>query len=247
MSAAEREPTRSSSSTTASPVELAGEQDRVLRGAGGAPATWRSPCAATALTLTGWSRACAPGAEVVDQLAGLVRAGHPIAPGHDRHRGRRRRGRRGGRRRCSTTSSGATASFVVTPRTAGQKRYVDAVRASTITFGIGPAGTGKTYLAVAIATAALDAARGGAHHPHPARRRGRRAPGLPARRPRGQGRPLPAPALRRPLRHARRRARRGAASSAGRSRWRRWRSCAAAPSTTASSSSTRPRTPRPSR
>jgi phosphate starvation-inducible PhoH-like protein len=45
--------------------------------------------------------------------------------------------------------------FVVTPRTPGQKRYVDAVRQSTVTFGIGPAGTGKTYLAVAIATAAL--------------------------------------------------------------------------------------------
>ncbi len=45
--------------------------------------------------------------------------------------------------------------LVVTPRTAGQKRYVDAMRANTITFGIGPAGTGKTYLAVAIATAAL--------------------------------------------------------------------------------------------
>ena len=44
---------------------------------------------------------------------------------------------------------------VVTPRTAGQKRYVDAIRDSTITFGIGPAGTGKTYLAVALATAAL--------------------------------------------------------------------------------------------
>ena len=44
---------------------------------------------------------------------------------------------------------------VVTPRTAGQKRYVDAIRESTITFGIGPAGTGKTYLAVALATAAL--------------------------------------------------------------------------------------------
>src|SRR6185436_8506360 len=43
----------------------------------------------------------------------------------------------------------------VTPRTPGQKRYVDAVRQSTVTFGIGPAGTGKTYLAVAIATAAL--------------------------------------------------------------------------------------------
>jgi phosphate starvation-inducible PhoH-like protein len=44
---------------------------------------------------------------------------------------------------------------VVNPRTVGQKRYVDAIRENTITFGIGPAGTGKTYLAVALATAAL--------------------------------------------------------------------------------------------
>jgi phosphate starvation-inducible PhoH-like protein len=36
-----------------------------------------------------------------------------------------------------------------------QKRYVDAVRKSTVTFGIGPAGTGKTYLAMAAAVAAL--------------------------------------------------------------------------------------------
>ncbi len=43
----------------------------------------------------------------------------------------------------------------ITPTTAGQKAYVDAIRKNTITFGIGPAGTGKTYLAVAMATAAL--------------------------------------------------------------------------------------------
>lgn len=36
------------------------------------------------------------------------------------------------------------------PRTLGQKRYVDAIRHNSITFGIGPAGTGKTYLAVAL-------------------------------------------------------------------------------------------------
>ena len=98
---------------------------------------------------------------------------------------------------------------VVTPRTAGQKRYVDAIRAHTITFGIGPAGTGKTYLAVAIAAAALTRREVGPHHPHAARRGGRRAARLPARRPRGQGQPLPAPAVRRALRHARRRAGRG--------------------------------------
>ena len=43
----------------------------------------------------------------------------------------------------------------VTPKTVGQKKYVDAIRQHDITFGIGPAGTGKTYLAVAQALAAL--------------------------------------------------------------------------------------------
>jgi len=41
------------------------------------------------------------------------------------------------------------------PKTGGQKRYVDAIRQNTITFAIGPAGTGKTYLAVAMAVRAL--------------------------------------------------------------------------------------------
>ena len=43
----------------------------------------------------------------------------------------------------------------IRPKTAGQKRYVDAIRKSTVTFGIGPAGTGKTYLAMAMAVDAL--------------------------------------------------------------------------------------------
>jgi phosphate starvation-inducible protein PhoH and related proteins len=43
----------------------------------------------------------------------------------------------------------------VAPKTVGQKRYVDAIRENTITFGIGPAGTGKTFLAVALAASAL--------------------------------------------------------------------------------------------
>ncbi len=45
----------------------------------------------------------------------------------------------------------------VRPLTAGQRRYVDAIAANTITFGIGPAGTGKSYLAVAAAVQALQA------------------------------------------------------------------------------------------
>ncbi len=43
----------------------------------------------------------------------------------------------------------------VRPKTAGQKAYVDAIRSHSITFALGPAGTGKTYLAMAMAMAAL--------------------------------------------------------------------------------------------
>jgi phosphate starvation-inducible PhoH-like protein len=45
----------------------------------------------------------------------------------------------------------------VRPKSAGQKRYVDAIANNVITFGIGPAGTGKSYLAVALAVQALQA------------------------------------------------------------------------------------------
>ncbi len=45
----------------------------------------------------------------------------------------------------------------IRPKTLGQRRYVEAINSSTITFGIGPAGTGKSYLAVALAVASLQA------------------------------------------------------------------------------------------
>jgi phosphate starvation-inducible PhoH-like protein len=43
----------------------------------------------------------------------------------------------------------------IKPRTEGQKKYIEAIKANTIVFGIGPAGTGKTYLALATAVEAL--------------------------------------------------------------------------------------------
>ena len=63
----------------------------------------------------------------------------------------------------TTTLQGVFGDTIVTPRTgrpiapkgATQKKYVDLVRANDITFGVGPAGTGKTYLAVALAVRAL--------------------------------------------------------------------------------------------
>ena len=76
------------------------------------------------------------GAQTVDAVAGvLTEDGRAVDVLHDvvwMHRGNK-----------------------VTPKTVVQKRYVDAIRSNTVTFGIGPAGTGKTYLAIALAVAAL--------------------------------------------------------------------------------------------
>ncbi len=51
----------------------------------------------------------------------------------------------------------ATKGRTVRPKTTGQKRYVDAIAENVVTFGIGPAGTGKSWLAVAMAVQALQA------------------------------------------------------------------------------------------
>ncbi|MBM9519776.1 PhoH family protein [Desulforhopalus vacuolatus] len=52
-----------------------------------------------------------------------------------------------------------TRNRIISPKTPNQKRYIDALRNNDIVFGIGPAGTGKTYLAVAMAVAALTSGR----------------------------------------------------------------------------------------
>src|SRR2546421_8436129 len=49
----------------------------------------------------------------------------------------------------------STKKVAVTPKTVGQKKYVEAIRQHDVTFGIGPAGTGKTYLAMAMAVQSL--------------------------------------------------------------------------------------------
>ena len=135
---------------------------------------------------------------------------------------------------------------VVRPKTSGQKRYVDAIAANVITFGLGPAGTGKSWLAVAMAVQALQAKEvQRIILTRPAVEAGERLGFLP-----GDLMAKVDPYLRPlydalydmvDLEGAQR------SSSARRSRSRRWRSCGAARSTPASSSSTRRRTPRPSR
>jgi len=106
------------------------------------------------LTLSGEEARVAEARAVLDELVELVEGGHAIGPdtvgavvaaldqSEDirdvfedvvwRHRGKK-----------------------IAPKTVTQKRYVDAIRSSTVTFGIGPAGTGKTYLAIALAVKAL--------------------------------------------------------------------------------------------
>ena len=106
------------------------------------------------LTLEGPDENVAEARAVVDELVELVEGGHQIGPDtvgavlaaldqaadirdvfEDvvwRHRGKK-----------------------IAPKTVTQKRYVDAIRKSTVTFGVGPAGTGKTYLAMALAVASL--------------------------------------------------------------------------------------------
>jgi phosphate starvation-inducible protein PhoH and related proteins len=134
-------------------VELAGSQDAVLR-ALQEHLDCKVFLRGNLLTFDGEERENNAGERVVRELSELISRGHQIGPGtiaavtgaldaHEspaqvledvvwRHRGLR-----------------------VAPKTVNQKRYVDSIRRSTITFGVGPAGTGKTFLAVAMAAAAL--------------------------------------------------------------------------------------------
>ena len=89
----------------------------------------------------------------------------------------------------------------IAPKTVTQKRYVDTIRSSTVTFAIGPAGTGKTYLAIALAVKALSEKEvGRIILTRPAVEAGRAAR-VPARRHPREGRPVHAAAVRRAVRH----------------------------------------------
>jgi phosphate starvation-inducible PhoH-like protein len=135
-------------------AELAGSEDAVLRALRGHLGDVDFHLRGNVLTLDGDSGDVQTAATVVDELVELIEQGHEVAPGtieavtgaldaHEnpaeiledvvwRHRNTK-----------------------VAPKTVNQKRYVDSIRRHTITFGIGPAGTGKTFLAVAMAAHAL--------------------------------------------------------------------------------------------
>ena len=135
----------------------------------------------------------------------------------------------------------------IRPKTLNQKRYVDAIDRHTIVFGIGPAGTGKTYLAVAKAVQALQSKQvNRIILTRPAVEAGERLGYLPGTLY-DKIDPYLRPAAGRAARHGRPGVDPAADPGRARSRSPRWPTCAAARSTTPSSSWTRRRTPRPSR
>ena len=106
------------------------------------------------LTIDGQDEEVGTAETVVRELSDLIRQGHEIAPGTieaitsalDKHESPSR---------ILEDVIWRHRSTKVAPKTVNQKRYVDAIRRETITVGIGPAGTGKSFLAVAMAVAAL--------------------------------------------------------------------------------------------
>ena len=109
------------------------------------------------LTLVGGAEAVALARNLVTQLYGMVHRGTPLAP---QDIGRAAATLRADhkvelRDVFSDTILVAGRARPIAPKGLAQKRYVDAIRDHDIVFGIGPAGTGKTYLAMALAIRAL--------------------------------------------------------------------------------------------
>jgi phosphate starvation-inducible PhoH-like protein len=106
------------------------------------------------VTLDGEPDQVAIGETVVREFSDLVRLGHDVSPGTIKAISHAL-GRQESPSRILEDVVWRHRSLKVAPRTVNQKHYVDAIRDSTITVGIGPAGTGKSFLAVAMAVAAL--------------------------------------------------------------------------------------------
>jgi phosphate starvation-inducible PhoH-like protein len=94
---------------------------------------------------------------LLNQLYGLLTAGYPLHPNDFEYAARMLSGNdRLNLKDVFLDTVYITAKkSLVTPKTPSQKTYIDAIRAHDIVFGIGPAGTGKTYLAMAMAVAAF--------------------------------------------------------------------------------------------
>ena len=109
------------------------------------------------LRFEGAEAAVKAGIDTLSELERIVRQGNPLFPSDVDHAARIVREGGGERLRdiLSDVIHVGVRNRRVTPKSITQKLYVDAIREHDIVFGIGPAGTGKTYLAMAMAIAAL--------------------------------------------------------------------------------------------
>lgn len=110
--------------------------------------------------LSGSSVAVAHAAEVLTELVTIIRTGQGLSAA-DVERVVAMTAEVGELRPAEILTQGILSNRgkTIRPKTLNQKRYVDAIDAHTVVFGIGPAGTGKTYLAMAKAVAALQEKR----------------------------------------------------------------------------------------
>ncbi len=137
-------------------VQLLGPQDRLLRMVEREHPDVDVLVRGNEITLTGEQNAVAAARELVDELLTMTRAGHDLGPA-DVSSSNRMLQTEGAPRPSELAGEAILSSRgrIIRPKTLGQKAYVDAIEQSTIVFGIGPAGTGKTYLAMAKAVQAL--------------------------------------------------------------------------------------------
>ncbi|MFG6401534.1 PhoH family protein [Microbacterium sp. P04] len=137
-------------------VQLLGPHDRLLRVVEKEHPEVEVLVRGNEITLTGEAAAVAGARELVDELVTMTKAGHGLEPS-DVTRSNTILRTEGGPRPSEVLGEAilTTRGKIIRPKTMGQKAYVDAINENTIVFGIGPAGTGKTYLAMAKAVQAL--------------------------------------------------------------------------------------------
>ncbi|WP_225216803.1 PhoH family protein [Microbacterium pullorum] len=136
-------------------VQLLGPQDRLLRVIEREHPDVDVHVRGNEITLSGEPAAVTAARALVDELIAMTRAGQGLDPADVTTSNRMIRDE--GLRPSEVMGEAILSSRgkIIRPKTAGQKAYVDAIDENTIVFGIGPAGTGKTYLAMAKAVQAL--------------------------------------------------------------------------------------------
>jgi len=137
-------------------VQLLGPHDRLLRVVEREHPEVDVHVRGNEITLSGPTADVAAAKALVEELLVMTRNGHDLGPA-DVASSQRILRTDGGMRPSEVMGEAILSSRgkVIRPKTLGQKAYVDAIEENTIVFGIGPAGTGKTYLAMAKAVQAL--------------------------------------------------------------------------------------------